>query len=195
MSQAQVSAHLKKFEPDQRKILTELRNYISSRLPHAEQVIKYGIPTFLIGGVPVIGFDGFKNHNSIFPYSGSLNARLKNELAKYEQTKGSIHFEAGMSIPKPLIVKILRERISQINSTYPKKSGEYLEFYANGVLKAKGRYKAGKLNGDWEWFRKTGVIMRSGSFKNGVQFGTWITYDAKGKVYKRTLITSSKINT
>ena len=69
-----------------------------------------------------------------------------------------------------------------------------LEFYTNGVLKAKGSYKAGKLNGDWEWFRKTGVIMRSGSFKNGVQFGTWITYDAKGKVYKRTLITSSKIN-
>jgi len=194
MSQAQVSAHLKRFGPDQRKILTELRNYISSRLPHAEQVIKYGIPTFSIRGVPVIGFDGFKNHNSIFPYSGSLNARLKNELAKYEQTKGSIHFEAGMSIPKPLILKILRERISQINSTYPKKSGEYLEFYTNGVLKAKGSYKAGKLNGDWEWFRKTGVIMRSGSFKNGVQFGTWITYDAKGKVYKRTLITSSKKN-
>lgn len=191
MSHAELSAHLKKFGPAQRKILSELRNHISSRLPHAEQVIKYGIPTFLIGGVPIIGFDGFKNHNSIFPYSGSLNARLKNELAKYEQTKGSIHFETGMSIPKPLINKILRERISQINATYPKKSGEYLEFYANGVLKAKGRYKGGKLNGDWEWFRKTGVIMRSGSFKNGEQSGTWITYDAKGKVYKKTIISKS----
>lgn len=191
MSHTQVSAHLKKFGPAQRKILTELRNNISSRLPHAEQGIKYGIPTFLIEGVPVIGFDGFKNHNSIFPYSGSFNARLKNELAKYEQTKGSIHFESGISIPKPLVNKILRERISQINATYPKKSGEYLEFYANGVLKAKGRYKGGKLNGDWEWFRKTGVIMRSGSFKNGNQHGTWVTYDAKGKVYKRTIVTSS----
>jgi uncharacterized protein YdhG (YjbR/CyaY superfamily) len=191
MSHTQVSAHLKKFGPAQRKILTELRNNISSRLPHAEQDIKYGIPTFLIEGVPVIGFDGFKNHNSIFPYSGSLNARLKNELAKYEQTKGSIHFESGISIPKPLVNKIVRERISQINTTYPKKSGEYLEFYANGVLKAKGRYKGGKLNGDWEWFRKTGVIMRSGSFKNGNQHGTWVTYDAKGKVYKRTIVTSS----
>ena len=194
MSYAQVSAHLKKFGPDQRKILTELRNYISSRLPHAEQVIKYGIPTFLIEGVPVIGFEGFKNHNSIFPYSGSFNARLKNDLENYEKTKGSIHFEAELSIPKPLLNKILHERISQINSTYPKKSGEYLEFYPNGVLKAKGRYKGGKLNGDWKWFRKTGVIKRSGSFKNGEQNGPWITYDAKGKIYKRTLIASSKIN-
>jgi uncharacterized protein YdhG (YjbR/CyaY superfamily) len=190
MSNTHVTAHLKKFAPAQRKILTELRNYISSRLPHAEQVIKYGIPTFLIGGVPVIGFDGFKNHNSIFPYSGSFNARLKKDLEKYEQTKGSIHFEVGVSIPKPLLNKILRERIIQINSTYPKKSGEYLEFYTNGVLKAKGKYKGGKLNGDWKWFRKTGVIMRSGSFKNGEQRGTWITYDAKGKIYKKTLMSS-----
>jgi uncharacterized protein YdhG (YjbR/CyaY superfamily) len=188
MSAAQVTAHLKKFSPEQKKILADLRNHIASRLPNAEQMIKYGIPTFLIEGVPVIGFDGYKAHNSIFPYSGSFNSRLKKELEMYEQTKGSIHFEGGKSIPKPLINKILAEKIQQINDSYPKKTGEYLEFYANGVLKAKGKYKAGKLHGDWKWFRKTGAIMRSGSFKNGEQTGTWITYDAKGKVYKKTAI-------
>jgi uncharacterized protein YdhG (YjbR/CyaY superfamily) len=191
MSAAQVTAHLKKFSPEQKKILTDLRNHIASKLPTAEQVIKYGIPTFLIEGVPVIGFDGYKAHNSIFPYSGSFNARLKKDLEKYVQTKGSIHFEGGKSIPKPMINKILVERIRQINDSYPKKTGEYLEFYANGVLKAKGKYKAGKLHGDWKWFRKTGVIMRSGSFKNGEQTGTWVTYDSKGKVYKKTLIAAN----
>jgi uncharacterized protein YdhG (YjbR/CyaY superfamily) len=188
MSAAQVTAHLKKFSPEQKKILADLRNHIASRLPNAEQMIKYGIPTFLIEGVPVIGFDGYKAHNSIFPYSGSFNSRLKKELEMYEQTKGSIHFEGGKSIPKPLINKILAEKIQQINDSYPKKTGEYLEFYANGVLKAKGKYKAGKLHGDWKWFRKTGVIMRSGSFKNSEQTGTWVTYDAKGKVYKTTVM-------
>jgi uncharacterized protein YdhG (YjbR/CyaY superfamily) len=188
MSAAQVTAHLKKFSPEQKKILADLRNHIASRLPNAEQMIKYGIPTFLIEGVPVIGFDGYKAHNSIFPYSGSFNSRLKKELEMYEQTKGSIHFEGGKSIPKPLINKILAEKIQQINDSYPKKTGEYLEFYANGVLKAKGKYKAGKLHGDWKWFRKTGVIMRSGSFKNGEQTGTWVTYDAKGKVYKKNVM-------
>jgi hypothetical protein len=188
MSAAQVTAHLKKFSPEQKKILADLRNHIASRLPNAEQMIKYGIPTFLIEGVPVIGFDGYKAHNSIFPYSGSFNSRLKKELEMYEQTKGSIHFEGGKSIPKPLINKILAEKIQQINDSYPKKTGEYLEFYANGVLKAKGKYKAGKLHGGWKWFRKTGVVMRSGSFKNGEQTGTWVTYDAKGKVYKKTVM-------
>ena len=186
MSKAQVTAHLRKLNPDQRRILNDLREYVDSRLPSSEQVIKYGIPTFLIEGVPVLGFDGYKNHNSIFPYSGSFNARLKEELKKYEQTKGSIHFEVDKNFSKPLIKKILDERIKQINSLYPKKTGEYLEFYPNGVLKASGKYRKDKLHGDWKWFRKTGVIMRSGSFKNGEQVGTWITYDVKGKVHKKT---------
>ena len=188
MSVAQVTAHLKKLPLDQRKILSDLRDHIASKLPAAEQVIKYGIPTFLIEGVPVIGFDGYKNHNSIFPYSGSFNSRLKKDLEKYVQTKGSIHFEGGKSIPKPLVNKILAEKIQQINDSYPKKNGDYLEFYSNGVLKAKGKYKGNKLHGDWKWFRKTGVIMRLGTFKDGEQTGTWITYDVTGKVYKKTLI-------
>ena len=188
MSKAQVEAHLRKFSPGQRKILVDLRDYIESRLPASTQVIKYGIPTFLIEGVPVIGFDGFKNHNSIFPYSGSFNARLREELKNYEQTKGSIHFEIEKSIPKVLVKKILDERIKQINAMYPKKSGEFLEFYSNGLLKARGKYKKNKLHGDWKWFRKTGAIMRSGSFIDGEQTGTWITYDAQGKIYKKTLI-------
>jgi uncharacterized protein YdhG (YjbR/CyaY superfamily) len=186
MSESQVTAHLKKFAPDQRKILIELRDHISSKLPSSEQVIKYGIPTFLINGVAVVGFDGYKGHNSLFPYSGSFNLRLKKELEKYEQTKSSIHFELTKSIPKPLINKILEERIKQINNSYPKKTGEFLEFYANGVLKAKGKFKNEKLHGDWQWYRKTGVILRSGSFKNGAQVGIWTTYDLKGKVYKIT---------
>jgi uncharacterized protein YdhG (YjbR/CyaY superfamily) len=190
MTSAQVTAHLKKFSPDQRKVLSELRDQIVAKLPNAEQVIKYGIPTFLIEGVSVIGFDGFRNHNSIFPYSGSFNSRLKKDLEKFEQTKGSIHFELGKSIPKPLVNKILDERIRQINDTYPKKSGEFLEFYSNGVLKAKGKYKAGKLHGSWQWFRRTGVIMRSGSFKDGEQIGTWITFDSNGKEYKKTVMSA-----
>ena len=187
MTSAQVTAHLRKFAPEQRKILAILRDQIASELPTAKQVIKYGVPTFMIEDVPVIGFDGYKNHNSIFPYSGSFNARLKSDLERYVQTKGSIHFELGIVFPKPLLKKIIKEKIRQINDSFPKKSGEYLQFYPDGVLKAKGKYRAGKLHGDWQWFRKTGVIMRSGSFKSGEQAGTWVTYDAQGKVYKKTL--------
>jgi uncharacterized protein YdhG (YjbR/CyaY superfamily) len=186
MSKALVDKHLKKFEFGQRSILQNLREMISDELPTATEVIKYGIPTFLINDVAIIGFDGFKNHNSLFPYSGSTNVLLKTELANYVQTKGSIHFDLEKRFPKPLLRKIIKARISQINSSYPKKTGEFLEFYGNGVLKASGKMKNNALHGDWQWFRKDGVIMRSGSFKTGKQVGVWITYDQKGKPYKKT---------
>jgi uncharacterized protein YdhG (YjbR/CyaY superfamily) len=186
MSKSQVDQHLKKFEKSQRLILQTLREAISAELPTATEVIKYGIPTFLIHGVPVLGYDGYKNHNSIFPYSGSFNPQLDKELADYEKTKGSIHFSLEKSFPKPLLKKIIKAKIAQINGSYPKKSGEFLEFYGNGVLKASGKIKGNQMHGDWKWFRKDGVIMRSGSFKSGEQIGVWVTYDQKGKVFKKT---------
>jgi len=111
---------------------------------------------------------------------------LKAELAQYEQTKGSIHFAMDKRFPKPLLKKIIKVRIQQLNASFPKKTGEFLEFYGNGVLKASGKIKNEEMHGDWKWFRKDGVIMRSGTLKAGKQVGVWITYDQKGKAYKKT---------
>lgn len=111
MSKAEVTAHLKKFDKPQREALQAVREVIAAALPEAEEVIKYGMPTFAINGKGFIGFDGFKNHNSIFPYSGSLNSRMKGDLAKYEQTKGSIHFEKDKPFPKTLLRKIIKAKL------------------------------------------------------------------------------------
>lgn len=114
MSKAEVTAHLKKFDKPQRDTLQAVRLAIAEILPEADEVIKYGIPTFAIKGKGVIGFDGWKNHNSIFPYSGSINQIFKDELAQYEQTKGSIHFGKEKPFPKALLKKIIKERLRQI---------------------------------------------------------------------------------
>jgi uncharacterized protein YdhG (YjbR/CyaY superfamily) len=115
MSKAEITAHLKKFDKPQRDALQAVRLTIAEVMPEAKEVIKYGIPTFVIDGKGVIGFDGFKNHNSIFPYSGSINEILKSDLAKYEQTKGSIHFAVDKPFPKTLLKKIIKERLKQIS--------------------------------------------------------------------------------
>jgi uncharacterized protein YdhG (YjbR/CyaY superfamily) len=186
MSTKIVTTYLQKYDREQRACLQNVREIIRATLPSAREILKYGIPTFEIEGVAVLGYDGYKGHNSIFPYSGSFNSRLSSELKNYEKTEGSIHFSLTQNFPKALLIKIIKERIAQINESYPKRNGEYLEFYGNGVLKARGKYKGEALHGDWQWFRKNGTIMRSGSFKSGVQVETWTTYDQAGKVYKVT---------
>lgn len=117
MSKAEVTAHLKKFDKPQRAVLEEVRQIIAAAIPSGEEVIKYGIPTFLFEGKAVIGFDGFKKHNSIFPYSGSFNSLLKEELAQYEKTKGSIHFALDKAMPKGLLRKIVKLRLQQIQES------------------------------------------------------------------------------
>jgi uncharacterized protein YdhG (YjbR/CyaY superfamily) len=114
MSKAEITAHLKKFDKPQRDALQAVRVAIAEVLPEADEVIKYGIPTFAIDGKGVIGFDGYKKHNSIFPYSGSINSLFKDELKGYEQTKGSIHFSLDKPFPKALLKKIIKARLRQI---------------------------------------------------------------------------------
>ena len=114
MTKALVTAHLKAFAPAQRKSLQAIREQISEELPDAQEIIKYGIPTFVIEGVPILGFNGYKKHNSLFPYSGSVTPRLEKELAGYEQTKGSIHFEIDEPIPKALLKKIIKAKFAQL---------------------------------------------------------------------------------
>ena len=114
MSKAEVTAHLKKFDKPQRDALQAVREIIAEALPEAKEVIKYGIPTFAIDGKGVIGFDGFKNHNSIFPYSGSFASRMRDELAGYEQTKGSIHFDKEKPFPKGLLKKVIKVRLEMM---------------------------------------------------------------------------------
>jgi uncharacterized protein YdhG (YjbR/CyaY superfamily) len=114
MSKAEVTAHLKKFDKPQRDALQAVRETIAEVLPDAEEVIKYGIPTFAINGKGVFGFDGFKKHNSLFPYSGSFNEIFKDELKNYEQTKSSIHFPIDKPFPKVLLRKMVKARLRQI---------------------------------------------------------------------------------
>lgn len=115
MSKAEITAHLKKFDKPQRDALQVVRETIAAALPEADEVIKYGIPTFAINGKGFIGFDGFKKHNSIFPYSGSLNEKLKEELSGYEQTKGSIHFAVDKPFPKSLLRKIIKVKFEMLD--------------------------------------------------------------------------------
>lgn len=175
---------VKNFPPDQQRALLSTLNEAQRLFPKAEPAIAWGMPTLKIGDENLCHVQGFKNHNSLFPSSGSIAAQLKNDLAKFQVSKGTIQFEIDKPFPKTLLKKILLARLEQINSSYPKKNGAFVEFYKNGGIKAKGKFKGSVMHGFWEFFRLDGSIMRSGSFKNGVQVGDWTTFDANGIIVK-----------
>ena len=179
-------SQLKKFPKSQQKAILETLKSVEQIFPKATRTIAWGMPTLKIGEDNLCHVMGFKNHNSFFPSSGSIASQLKKDLAKYQVSKGTIQFDLEKPFPKPLLKKILLIRLAQINASYPKKNGLFIEYYKNGGIKAKGKYKASKMHGNWEFYRMDGSLMRSGSFINGKQSGLWTTFDAKGKKIKES---------
>ena len=177
---------LKKFPKEQQKALLETINSAEKLFPKAERTIAWGMPTLKIGEDNLCHVMGFKAHNSFFPSSGSVSKMLEKELKGFVVSKGTIQFDMAKPFPKALLKKILMVRLEQINGSYPKKNGAFVEYYKNGGIKAQGKYKGKYMTGAWKFYRMDGSLMRAGSFKDGKQVGIWTTYDAKGKKVKET---------
>jgi uncharacterized protein YdhG (YjbR/CyaY superfamily) len=159
----------------QAQVLRRLREQIKKILPGAKEKIFYQMPSFEVSGVIVLSYEGFKEHNSIFPGPEAIKA-LEQDLAKYKTSKGAIQFDLETDFSPSVLKKILLTRIKLINASYPKASGEFMEFYDNGFLKAKGKYREGQMHGYWEFYRRDGSIMRSGKLSHDQPIGEWTTY-------------------
>ena len=128
MSNALFKEVLKKFPKEQQVALLETIESAEKLFPHSERVIAWGMPTLRIGEDNLCHVMGFKSHNSLFPSSGSIASQLKKDLAKFKVSKGTIQFEAEKAFPKPLLKKVLLARLDQINGSYPKKNGLFMQF-------------------------------------------------------------------
>ena len=80
--------------------------------------ISYRIPTFNYKG-PLVGFAAFSNHCSLFPMSGSLIKVFKNELKKFQTSKGTIRFPVNKPLPAALVKKLVKARIAQKEGKQP----------------------------------------------------------------------------
>ena len=99
---------------DVRVTLKRVRSTIRKAVPAADEVISYQIPTYKLNGVPVLYFAGWKQHYSLYPASEALVAAFKDELARYELSKGTIRFPLSEPVPVSLIERIAKFRAQQL---------------------------------------------------------------------------------
>lgn len=86
--------------------LEKVRAAIRKAAPDAEEAIKYQIPTFVLHG-NLIHFAGWNSHIGLYPGSKPIEV-FKDELAKYEISKGTVRFPLDKPIPYGLIGKITK---------------------------------------------------------------------------------------
>ncbi len=122
--------YLATLHEDVRAVLLRVRAVIRKALPEAAEAISYQIPTFKVGGRPVIYFAGWKEHYSLYPANGPLLAALKTELEPFRVSKGTIRFPLGDPVPVGLIARIAKLRAQEVAdrvSLKPKQKSEGLK--------------------------------------------------------------------
>ena len=96
-----------------RSALKEVRAAIRAVAPaETIEVISYGMPMFRYKGV-LMGYAAYPKHCSLFLSTSSLLEKFKNELSRYQTSKGTIRFPIDKPLPASLVKKIVKARLMQ----------------------------------------------------------------------------------
>jgi uncharacterized protein YdhG (YjbR/CyaY superfamily) len=96
-----------------RAALQKVRAAVRAAAPKAEECIAYGMPAFRLEGKYVAGFRAAAGHCAFHPMSGTTVATLRNELARYDTSPGTVRFPPERPLPVALVRKLVRARIAE----------------------------------------------------------------------------------
>jgi len=64
------------------------------------------------------------------------------------------------------------------------KEGNWIEYYTNGKIKAKGNYTADEKNGQWQYFYSNGQLEQIGIYRNSKPDSVWKWFYPNGKILR-----------
>ena len=99
-----IDEYIKTFPKDVQTILERMRQTIRRAAPEAEETISYQIPTFKLNGIYIVHFAAFRRHIGLYP---PAPREFKNEVSKYEGSKGNLKFPTDKPIPYDLVTRIV----------------------------------------------------------------------------------------
>lgn len=106
-----IDAYIAGAPKEAQAILKKIRALVKKEAPDAVEAIKYGMPTFILGG-NLVHFAAFKNHIGFYPTPTGIET-FKKEISVYEWAKGSVQFPLGEPMPYDLIRKITAFRVKE----------------------------------------------------------------------------------
>jgi uncharacterized protein YdhG (YjbR/CyaY superfamily) len=95
--------------------LQDIRSFILEAVPDAIELFNYDIPAYALikGGKreQQIMIAGYKNHIGFYPHPTTIEY-FHDELREYKIGKGSVQFPINKSLPKDLIIRMVKYRRS-----------------------------------------------------------------------------------
>lgn len=108
-----IDEYLATVSPKYRGLLEELRETIHGLVPDVEECISYRLPAFRHEGRIIAGFSATSKGCSYYPFSGTTLTILAGQVRRYSQTKSALHFGPEERLPKSLLRKLIKARISE----------------------------------------------------------------------------------
>ncbi len=109
---ATVEAYMAGFPDHVQFLLRQVRAVILEAAPDAAESISYGMPGYKLCGKPLVYFGGFNRHIGFFA-TPSGHKKFAQQLARYQQGKGSVQFPLDQPMPLELISSIVRFRVEE----------------------------------------------------------------------------------
>jgi uncharacterized protein YdhG (YjbR/CyaY superfamily) len=92
--------------------LQQLRQAIAQAAPKATETISYNMPAFK-QDKNLVYYAAYKHHIGFYPTPTPIKV-FKEELAKFNTSKGAIQFPLGEPLPLALIKKIVKLRVKEV---------------------------------------------------------------------------------
>ncbi|MGS0688003.1 iron chaperone [Nakamurella sp. GG22] len=102
-------------EPE-RSALEHVRALVTAAVPDVTEGVSYGMPALKHRGKPLLGFTAAKNHLSVFPFSPAAIDAVRDRLAGFSLSKGTVRFSPAAPIPDDVLTDLVLFRVRQIDS-------------------------------------------------------------------------------
>jgi uncharacterized protein YdhG (YjbR/CyaY superfamily) len=109
---ATIDEYIAGFPAATQEVLRQVRATMRAAAPDAEECISYQIPTFKLGGRPLVYFAGFEKHVSVYP-APVANPEFAEDMALYGSGRGTAKFPLGKPIPFDVITRIVQFRVRE----------------------------------------------------------------------------------
>lgn len=84
-------------------------------VPDAEDSQSYGMPALRYRGKPLVAVKVASGHIGLFPFSPEAIDAVRDDLAGFDLSKGTIRFTADHPIPDEVLDRVIMARRSQID--------------------------------------------------------------------------------
>lgn len=101
-----VDEYIAALPEEARSVVERLRQTIRDVVPGVGEKISYGMPTFILDGLPLVHVAAWKKHIGIYPLP-ELDGPLADEVAPYRGAKDAMQLPLRGPIPYELVARVV----------------------------------------------------------------------------------------